>query len=223
MKRSVKRRAYRSEIRAAAAKRTQRTILVAARALFLRYGYTATTTNAIAKRAGVALDTVYATVGRKAQLFTLLIETALSGTEEPIAGEQRDYVSAIRQASTATEKLRIYAAAVGTIAPRLGPLHAVLKEAAPAENGLAELWQSISTRRATNMRLLAEDLLATGELRADLAADRVADVLWSMNGPEYYSMLVTERGWDIAEFTAWLEDAWSRLLLHPASNLTQRR
>jgi AcrR family transcriptional regulator len=214
MKRSVKRRAYRSNIRTAAVRRTRGAILRAARDLFLRCGYTGTTTSAIAERAGVALDTVYATVGRKAQLFTLLIETALSGTEEVVAGEQRDYVAEIRRAPSATEKLRIYAGAVGAIAPRLGPLHAILKEAAPAETDLALLWRSISTRRANNMRLFAQDLLATGDLRSDLTAERVGDIVWSMNGPEYYSMLVTERGWSNAEFAAWLFDAWCRLLLH---------
>ena len=54
---------------------------------------------AIAKRAGVALDTVYATVGRKPTLFRLLVEGAISGTAQPIPAEQRDYVRAIRAES----------------------------------------------------------------------------------------------------------------------------
>jgi hypothetical protein len=36
--------------------------------------------------------------------------------------------------------------------------------------------------------------LATGELRADLTDDEVADVVWSMNSAEFHALLVGERG-----------------------------
>jgi hypothetical protein len=63
------------------------------------------------------------------------------------------------------------------------------------------------------MRLLAKDLAETGDLRRDLTIDRVADILWSMNSPEYYLLLVEQRGWSLEEFEHWLADAWIRLLL----------
>jgi AcrR family transcriptional regulator len=176
-----------------------------------------TTMSAIAQRAGVSLDTVYAAVGRKTDLFAQLIESAIAGTDRRLDVEQRDYVVAIRAAGTAREKLRIYAEAIGAIAPRLAPLHSVLKGAADVEPDLARLWARISARRAGNMRLLAEDLLATGEMRPDLTRGFIADIIWSMNGPEYYGLLVTERGWSIGSFSAWLYDAWCRLLVRGAA------
>jgi hypothetical protein len=63
------------------------------------------------------------------------------------------------------------------------------------------------------MRLFAADLRATGELRADLSDDDVADIIWSMNAAEYWSLLVRQRGWKPERFTAFLADAWTRLLL----------
>jgi len=75
----VKRR-YDASRRRQAAERTRTAILDAALYLFTRQGYTATTMAAIAAQAGVALDTVYASVGRKPDLARLLIETAISGT-----------------------------------------------------------------------------------------------------------------------------------------------
>jgi AcrR family transcriptional regulator len=54
--------------------------------LFLERGYVRTTMTAIAEEAGVALDTVYELVGRKPDLFRLLIETAISGGDENPAG-----------------------------------------------------------------------------------------------------------------------------------------
>ena len=88
-----------------------------------------------------------------------------------------------------------------------------LKAAADAEPALARMWRRISARRAANMRLFARDLVSTGDLRNDVDVDRIADVIWSMNGPEYYTLLVTERGWSNEAFSAWLLDAWCRLLL----------
>ncbi len=51
---------------------------------------------AIAQSAGIALDTVYASVGKKPALFALLVETAISGTDVAIPAAERDYVRAIR-------------------------------------------------------------------------------------------------------------------------------
>ena len=59
----------------------------------------------------------------------------------------------------------------------------------------------------------AADLRATGELRGDLTDDEVADIVWSMNATEYYSLLVHDRGWTPQRFGAHLADAWRRILL----------
>ena len=81
---------------------------------------------------------------------------------------------------------------------------------------LAALWRGIADRRAANMRLFAAELAATGALRPELSVEEVADVLWSMNFPELYLLLVDQRGWDPDRYQRWLADAWQRLLLRPA-------
>jgi hypothetical protein len=65
----------------------------------------------------VALDTVYAAAGRKPELARLLIETAISGTDQAVLAEQRDYVPAIQAAPDAKTKIALYAAAITAIAP----------------------------------------------------------------------------------------------------------
>lgn len=212
MKRKVKRR-YDATTRRAAAEQTRLSILESARRLFLEQGYAATTMPAIARSAEVALDTVYAAVGTKSALFRLLVETALSGRGEAIPAEERDYVQAIRAEPDAARKLRIYANALAEIQPRLAPLFQVLQTAAPLDPDLGALWQGISNRRASNMRLLAKNLIATGRVRLELNESVVADVLWTMNSPEFYLLLVGQRGWSPQEFASWLTDAWIRLLL----------
>jgi AcrR family transcriptional regulator len=215
MARRQKRRTYDASSRQAGARATRGAILVAARKLFLQQGYAATTMPDIAKSAGVALDTVYATVGKKPALFRLLVETAISGEDEAITPEERDYVQAIRAAPEATNKLRIYAGALCRIHPRLAPLVGALQAAAPLDADLNSLWREISQRRAANMRVLAENIALTGALRTDLTIPAAADIIWSLGSPEYYLLLVEQRGWSLAEFERWLGDAWTRLLLTP--------
>ena len=91
----------------------------------------------------------------------------------------------------------------------------MLQQAAAADAELGALWQEISERRAANMGLLAGELATTGGLRPELSVEEAADVLWSMNSPELYLLLVGQRGWDPDRYQQWLADAWQRLLLRP--------
>jgi AcrR family transcriptional regulator len=213
MSQPVKPRSYHAPRRQEQARRTRRAILEAAGRLFVARGYAATTMTAVAEAAGVALDTVYAAVGAKPVLFRLLVETAISGTDEAVPALERDYVRAIRAEPDPARKLALYAQAVGRIQQRLAPLFRVLQQAAAADAELGALWQEISERRAANMGLLAGELASTGGLRPGLPVEEAADVLWSMNSPELYLLLVDQRGWPPDRYQRWLADAWQRLLL----------
>ncbi|MFI9816333.1 TetR/AcrR family transcriptional regulator [Saccharothrix variisporea] len=213
---SGSKRRYHAPQRAEQAAATRHAILEAARELFTTRGYAATTIGQVAQRSGVAVDTVYATVGRKPVLLREVFETALSGRDEAVPAEERDYVQAIRAAPTAAEKLATYAQALVSIAPRVAPVQAALRDAAARDPECAALDRELSERRATNMRLFAADLRATGDLRPDLTDDEVADIIWSMASADYYLLYVRHRGWTPARFGTHLHDAWTRLLLrHP--------
>lgn len=208
----VKRR-YHAPQRAEQAAATRHAVLKAARELFTTRGYTATTVGQIAERAGVAVDTLYATVGRKPVLLREVFETALSGRDVAVPAQDRDYVRAIRAAPSAQEKIAVYAEAITGIAPRLAPVQLALRDAAARDPACAALDTELADRRAGNLRLFAADLRATGELRADLTDDEIADIVWSMTSAEYYLLLVRRRGWTPQRFGEHLRDAWTRLLL----------
>jgi AcrR family transcriptional regulator len=220
----VKSRVYRSSVRAAQAQRTRRAILDAARGLFSTQGYAATTVSQIAAGADVAVDTVYAAVGTKSAVFRLLLETAISGTDQAIPADEREYVRRLRAEPSARGKLKIYAGAVRIVAERMAPLQLVLRDAAAQEPELARMRDEISHRRAGNMHRLAEELIATGELRSGLEPDEVADVIWSTSSAEFYALLVRERGWSSAQFEEWLTFTWGMLFLakRPRRRTTQR-
>jgi AcrR family transcriptional regulator len=206
----VKRR-YDTTARRQSAARTRATILAAARQLFTERGYAATSMTAIAERAGVALDTVYASAGRKPELARLLIETAISGTDQAIPAEQRDYVQRVRAAPDASTKITIYASAITAIAPRMALVLGIIQQAGPDEPELARLWAEIAQRRAANMRLFVADLATTARLRLD--QEQAADIVWATNAAELYQLLVGQRGWTPQRYEQFLADTWQRLLL----------
>lgn len=206
-------RRYHSPRRAEQAAVTRRAVLAAAREVFVDRGYRTASVAEIAARAGVAVDTVYASVGRKPALLRELVETALSGADVAVPAHQRDYVARIRAAAGAPDKLAIYARAVAAINQRLADVFLALRDAAVADPDCAALWDQIGRRRARNMRDFAADLRGTGQLRADLTDEEVADIVWSMNAAEYWDLLVGQRGWSPERFAGWLADAWTRLLL----------
>ncbi|WP_116201508.1 TetR/AcrR family transcriptional regulator [Amycolatopsis circi] len=210
---NTEKRRYHSPRRAEQAAETRRAVLAAARELFVQQGYAATTVTDIARRAGVAVDTVYAAIGRKPALLREVVESAISGTDHAVAAEQRDYVQRIQRAATAAEKIGIYARALAEIHPRLAPVYLALRDAASTDPDCQALWTQVTERRAANMRRFVSDLAGNGRLRTDLTHDELADVVWSMNGPEYWALLVEQRGWSPKRFADWLTTAWIRLLL----------
>jgi AcrR family transcriptional regulator len=206
-------RPYHAPQRVERAAATRRAVVAAAHELFTTQGFTATTVGQIAERAGVAVDTLYAVVGRKPVLLREVVETAISGEGGPVSAEQRGYVRAVRAAATAGEKIDLYAAAMVRIAAQAAPVLLALRDAAARDAGCAALLTEITERRAANMLLFAADLRATGELRPDLSDREVADIVWSMNSAEYVALLVHRRGWTPQRYGAFLADAWKRILL----------
>ena len=205
-------RKYDGTARRAAAERTRLAVLAAAQRLFAERGYAATSVQDVARAAGVSVDTVYATVGRKPRLLLAVHDMALAEGPEPVPAEQRDYVQAVRAARSAEQKLRTYAEAMGRLLPRTVPIMLALRDAGRTEPECADEHDALSERRAANMRLLAADLRATGELREDLTDDRVADLVWSLNSPEWFT-LVTDRGLTPEEYADLLADVLCRTLL----------
>lgn len=207
----VKTRAYDASRRRAAAERTRLGILTAARDLFVEGGYAATSVQAVAGRAGVSVDTVYASVGRKPKLLLAVHDMALAEGPAPVPAEQRDFVRAVEAATSLTEKVTTYAAAMARVLPRTVPIMDALREAGGTDADCAALHRALSERRAANMRLLAAELRSTGEVRSDLDDDQIGDLVWSLNSPEFFGLLAA-RGRSPEDYAALLGDLLVRVL-----------
>lgn len=209
---STRTRTYDASRRQAAAEQTRRRILDAARRLFVRDGYAATPVAAVAREAGVSVDTLYTSVGRKPRLLLAVHDMELAGGDEPVAAEQRDYVRAVRAADGAAAKIRTYADALGRRLPHTVPLAEALRNAAESDPECRAQWTALVERRASNMLRFAAELRATGELRPDLDDRRVADLVWTLNSPEYFRLL-TSRGHSPEEYADVVADVLTRTLL----------
>jgi AcrR family transcriptional regulator len=208
-------RSYDNEGRRAQSDETRRRILAAARAAITDRGYRAATVSSIANEAGVHVDTLYALVGRKPAILRTLIELAISGTDQPLAPEERDYVQRMEAEPDPVEQLAIYAAAMRAIQVRMAPLFLALRDASSTDAEALEVWQTISDRRAANMRRLVGALGGGRKrvLRPGLSLDDAADVVWATASSELFVLLTGERGWALDRYQRWLHDSWCRLLL----------
>jgi AcrR family transcriptional regulator len=168
---------------------------------------------AIADAASVSIETIYLSIGGKASLVRYLVETALSGTDEVIPPQQRKGVAEIRAEPDPRRKLQLFARTVRPMLQRLAPIWLVVMEAAPTDADLRSLFSELQERHASSMRLVIEHLAEAGRLRPVISKRTARDVVWAMNSPEFYRLLVVGRRWTGEEFEGWLADAWQRLLL----------
>jgi AcrR family transcriptional regulator len=199
-------------VRAEQAAATRRAVLLAARDLFTTAGYTGTSVADVARRAGVSVDTVYNSVGRKPELLLAVHDMALGGGDEPVGAEGRDYVAAIRAAPGARAKLETYAAALAERFPTVVPLAESLRAAADHDLDCRKVLDGLDERRATNMLRFAADLRATGEVRPDLTDEHVAHLLWTTNSAAFYR-LATTGGRGPGDYAVLVLDLWVRTIL----------
>jgi len=60
---------------------------------------------------------------------------------------------------------------------------------------------------------VVESVAATGGLRDGLDVEHATDMLWTLNHPDVWLLLVGRCGWTPDEFEAWLAEASCRQLL----------
>jgi AcrR family transcriptional regulator len=209
----VKKRTYDGSGRRTNSIANRRRILEAARSMFVEHGYRKTTVAMVAAAAGVSIDTVYELAGRKPTLLRELIEQSLSGTDRPVAAEQRPHVVAMRAEPDPVEKLALYTRGVRETHERLAPLFLALRDAATTDQSAAEVWQDISERRARNMRALVADVRSGDDEQHQFAAAGAADIVWALNSPELFHLLTVERGWPCSEYERFLRSALGHFVL----------
>lgn len=209
----LKPRRYDSPRRRLQAAATRKEILEAALRLFERRGYAATSMAAIAAEAGVAPKTVYLAFQSKRGLLLALWHLLLRGDEEPVPVGERQWFREVVDEPDPERLLRLNARNSRIVKERAGALLEILRGAAPADVELDALWQRIQTEFYENQRSIVAQLQKNNSLRDGLGVDHGADILWTLNHPSVYRLLVGERGWTLDRYEEWLGDVFCSQLL----------
>jgi AcrR family transcriptional regulator len=206
-------RRYDSSRRRAQAEATRIDILDAAQRLFAQRGYATTTMEAIAAEAGVALKTVYVAFETKSGLLRALWNHLLRAGRDEVPVAQQDWYREVVDEPDPERKLRMTASASVAAKRRIAPVLEVIRTAAPADADIAALWQRIQAEFHANQRVIVESLAAKQALRPGLDIERATDILWTLNHPNLWQLLVGERGWTPEQYEQWFAEAARSQLL----------
>ncbi|MEA2134099.1 MAG: hypothetical protein QOC68_2008 [Solirubrobacteraceae bacterium] len=206
-------RRYDSPRRRAQAAATRHDILEAAQRLLERRGYAATTMEAIAAEAGVALKTVYLGFETKSGLLRALWNHLLRGGRDDVPVAQQQWYRQVVEEPDPERQLRLDARNSRVVKLRIAALLEVIRSAAPIDPDIAALWHRIQTEFHANQRVIVERLNDKNALSPTLDVDRATDILWTINHPNLWQLLVDERGWTPEQYEQWCADlACSQLL-----------
>lgn len=206
-------RRYDSPRRREQAADTRRAILDAARRLFERQGYAATTMAAIAGEAGVALKTVYLAFETKRGLLLALWHLLLRGDEEPTPVGERPWFREVLDEPDPERQLRLNARNSRLVKERAAGLLEIVRAAAPSDPEIGALWGRIQADFHSNQLAVVESLAAKRALKDGLAVAQAADILWTLNHPNVFQLLVSDRGWTVEHYEQWLGDVLCSQLL----------
>jgi TetR/AcrR family transcriptional regulator of autoinduction and epiphytic fitness len=202
--------AYRREKGAAQAEVTRHRIAEAARRRFGAAGYAATTMDAIAQEAGVAVQTVYANFPSKRSILEAILDGVHADAELARLNAVYDGPGRIRT------RLRAGLAYVRRYLETYADVDRILRGAATAEPELAAHWHYDDQSRRNAAREAAAALAAEGVLRSGMGAREAADTLHLLTSPEIFDHLVGGSGWSPDEYERWLVMAVEALLTRHA-------
>jgi AcrR family transcriptional regulator len=206
-------RPYQSTLRGVQAQATREALIAAAARLFVQRGYAATSIDEIAAEARVSRATVFTSVGGKPMLLKAALDVAIVGDDQPVSLPERPRSKAIRAEPDPRTYLALYAELVTEMGGRLAGIYEALRGAAGADLDARKLWESQLAQRRQGAANVVGDVLRKGALRQGLDREAAADIVWLLNDPGLYHLLVQRRGWTADRFQAWLTETISRQLL----------
>ncbi len=200
-------RPYKSRRREQQALETQEAILASARSLFAERGYAATTIEAIAERAEVAVPTVYFVFRSKRGILSTLLD---------LLNEQAALGETYRELMAETDphrQLRLSVHITRRVMEEAGDLIDALRSAGSTDAEFRQTWRTLERGRRGGIEAFVRSLDRRGHLRPGLSERQATDIHWSMVSYELYHLLAVESGWTGDSYEEWLTDALAVLLL----------
>jgi AcrR family transcriptional regulator len=206
------RRPYDAPRRREQAAATRQAVVAAARQQFERDGYPATSVEVVARAARVTPRTIYLGFETKAGLLRAVWNSALRGDiDSPPVAEQRWFREVLEEPDP-ERTLRLNARNSRRFKERSTALLQAIRDAAPLEPEIAELWERIQVEYHSNQLAVVRSL-APGALKKGLGAQRAVDIIWTLNHPNTWIQLSVLRGWPPARYERWVGDTSCEQLL----------
>lgn len=191
------------------AEQTRARIVDAAYRLFKDHGYEATTMQAVADAAGVAVQTVYFTFRTKAGLLSAIEDRAIPGGDQ--GSDWREQVE--RELRAATDPQALVARWVAETATVLNRITAFV---AMIGAGLQSDPESVALRNRGRDRwfeMLVDRLRALDALKPGLAHAHALDVARALVRIEAYQDVTRDFGWSEEEWVKWMTGVLTRELV----------
>ena len=208
------RRRYDSSGRQEQARRGRAAVLDAAERLFLNQGYAGTTIGAIAREAGVSVETVYKAFGGKAGVVRAVYERGLTGRGPVPAYQRSDQMRT--QETDPRAIMREWGLLTAEVASVVSPIRLLIRSAALIDPEMAALLKANDEERLQRMRHHARFLMERGYLREGVTLSEATDILWTCSSVELYELLVLQRGWSLPRFAQFVAEFMITSLLPSA-------
>lgn len=205
------------------ARARRRGVVAAARDLFERDGFRATTITGVAERAGVSPQSVYQGFGSKAALAKAVFDVVLAGDDEPVPVAEREAMQVMRAEPDVRRKIAMFIAGLAQRQARSAGVQILIRDGRHVDAALAPVWATLEEEGLVGMTRLGQHFVETGGLREGLELEEVRDVLWNYLAIDHYERLVMRRGWDLERYTRWLTAAVTRALCPDADHPRDRR
>ncbi|WP_432559017.1 TetR/AcrR family transcriptional regulator [Granulicoccus sp. GXG6511] len=185
-------------------------VLAAARDAFIDSGYHGATMSDIARRAGLAVQTVSYFFGTKPKLMSQLLTTSV---REAAPVGQAEWEQGMAAAEDAAALLDSVVEIGHQIMHQVSPLMDVARIGGLTDPEVEEVYRFHEDWRRADFARFVADLDRLHGLRPGLTVATATDVVLTVFGPESYLSFSVRCGWSGDQIKAWMHDALRRLLL----------
>lgn len=194
----------------------RRAVIDAARNLFLKRGYGATTIDAISAGSDVPPATVYRLFSSKRGILKALLDVSIVGDDDQVPMAERPHVQSLLADPDPKNTVANFVNVAAEVNTRTAAIYRILTSAAASDGDAATLLDELTRQRQQGQGLVARALARRRALRPALGERDAGDIIHALMSPEVYRLLVVDRGWPPERYKTWLtETLVSQLLAAP--------
>jgi hypothetical protein len=156
---------------------------------------------------------VYVVFETKSGVLRALWHLLLRGDQVEVPVGERDWYREVLDEPDPKRQLQLNARNSRVVKERAGRLLGVFRGAAPTDPDIEALWDRIQNEFYENQHVIVESLAAKQALAPGLNVACATDILWTLNHPDVWQLLVLQRGWTPDEYERWFGDTACAQLL----------